>query len=167
MSTRFDASVKVVTPQEAEAEKQWILQKLETIGEETLQKLVQKAMEARNNAYQPYSNYSVGVAVLCTSGNIYAAPNTEVVSYSQTGHSEHNAINKAISEGEAKNGRLFIEAVVACHDGWETCGACRQEIAEHADNALILGVNPQGNPVSATSLATLLPFAFTPKNLGK
>lgn len=167
MNNTFLSSIKLVTPSEIDAQKQWITDKIQSIGEEKLRELTAAAMEARKNAYQPYSNYSVGVAVLCSSGNIYAAPNTEVVSYSQTGHSEHNAINKAISEGEAKNGRIFVEAVMACHDGWETCGACRQEIAEHCDNALILGIDPNGNPVSATSLAILLPFAFTPKNLGK
>ncbi len=168
MDQVFLNSVKVVTPEEAEKEKQWITQKLTALGDETLTKLVAKAIAARNVAYQPYSNYSVGVSVLCSSGNIYAAPNTEVVSYSQTGHAEHNAINKAISEGEAKNGRNFIEAVVVCHAGEsESCGACRQEIAEHCDNTIVIGINPDGKPVTTTSLATLFPFAFTPADLGK
>ncbi len=158
----------IITPAQAEAEKDWTLKKLYQIGEETLDKLIKKAIEARKLAYPPYSNYFVGVSILCTSGNIYAAPNTEVVSYSQTGHAEHNAINKAISEGEAKNGRNFIEAVVVCHPGdSESCGACRQEIAEHCENTIVIAVNPDGTPVRTTSLATLLPFAFTPKDLGK
>lgn len=56
---------------------------------------------------------------------------------------------------------------MVCHSGdSESCGACRQEIAEHCDNALVINVDPEGNPLTVTSLQTLLPFAFTPKDLG-
>lgn len=167
-SEYFLNTVKVITPEQAEKERLWILNRVKEIGEDKLLKLTQRSIQARAKAYQPYSNYSVGVAILCTSGEMYDAPNTEVVSYSQTGHAEHNAINKAISEGEALKGRNFIEAMVVCHSGNSgSCGACRQEIAEHCDNAIIINVDPEGNPITTTSLETLLPFAFTPKHLGK
>lgn len=166
--TKFAETIKIVTPEQAEFQRQWIIAKVNTIGEVKLTELATRAIQARANAYQPYSNYSVGVAVLCSSGAIYDAPNTEVVTYSQTGHAEHNAINKAISEGEARGARNFIEAVVVCHSGdSESCGACRQEIAEHCDNALVINVDPDGNPLTTTSLETLIPFAFTPRHLGK
>ena len=168
MTEKFLGSVKVITPEQAEAKRLWIIERVTEIGEEKLGELATRAIQARAKAYQPYSQYSVGVAILCTSGAIYDAPNTEVVTYSQTGHAEHNAINKAISEGEALKDRNFIEAVVVCHSGdSESCGACRQEIAEHCDNALVINVDLDGNPLTTTSLETLLPFAFTPKHLGK
>lgn len=168
MSNKFLNSVKVVPQKDADEERRWIVEKVKSIGGEKLEALTKHAIRARANAYQPYSNYSVGVSVLCTSGNMYDAPNTEVVSYSQTGHAEHNAINKAISEGEAKNGRNFIEAIIVCQTSkTASCGACRQEIAEHCDNTIVINVDPKGNPLTTTSLRTLLPFAFTPKDLGK
>jgi cytidine deaminase len=168
MFERFLGTVKVVTPEQAEVERLWIVDRVMTIGEVKLTELASRAIQARAKAYQPYSNYSVGVAILCTSGVIYDAPNIEVVTYSQTGHAEHNAINKAISEGEGLKGRNFIEAMVVCHSGdSESCGACRQEIAEHCDNTIVINVDPEGNPLTTTSLETLLPFAFTPKHLGK
>lgn len=168
MAGRFLSSIKIITSDQAEAERQWIIEKVVEIGEDKLKELIERAIQARKNAYQPYSNYSVGVALLCSSGNMYDAPNTEVVTYSQTGHAEHNAINKAISEGEAHDGRNFIEAIIVCHSGdSSSCGACRQEIAEHCDNALIINVDPEGNVLGLTSLAVLLPYAFTPKHLGK
>jgi len=37
---------------------------------------------------------------------------------------------------------------------------------EHADNALILMVNPHGEIAEITSLKLMLPKAFTPSNLG-
>lgn len=168
MLEKFQSSISIVTPEQAETERQWIVEKVVEVGEDKLEELAKRAREARANAYIPYSGYSVGVSILCSSGAIYSAPNTEVVSYSQTGHAEHNAINKAISEGESRGGRNFIEAIVVCHSGnSSSCGACRQEIAEHCDNALIINIDPEGNPLTTTSLETLLPFAFSPKHLGK
>lgn len=135
------------------------------IGGEKLEELARAAVGARENAYMPYSEYGVGAAVLCSSGKVYAAPNTEMVTYSQTGHAEENAISKAISEGEGKDRRL-IEALVVCHSGEsQPCGSCRQVIVEHCDNALVIDIDPDGNPVNITSLKILLLFAVTPGHL--
>ncbi len=166
MTSEYINVIKAPSPREVQNEKEWVAKRISEIGNDTLKQLVQSAINIRQNAYQPYSGYSVGVAVLTTSGNIYSAPNTEVVTYIQTGHAEHNAINRALAEGEGKEGRNFIEALVVCHSGdSEPCGACRQEIAEHCDNAVVINVSPDGKPLTVTSLNTLLPFAFTPKHL--
>ena len=168
MSTEYLKTITVPSPAEIEQERVWIQNEIERIGEERLGELTKAAVGARANAYIPYSGYAVGAAVLCSSGRIYAAPNTEVVTYSQTGHAEGNSISKALSEGEGKDNRRFIEALVVCHSGKsQPCGSCRQVIAEHCDNALIIDVGPEGNPVSATSLKILFPLAFTPTHLGK
>lgn len=167
MANKFLNSIISPTAEKIEIEKQYVTEKIKSIGEETLKKLAGEAVKVRQNAYQPYSKYSVGAAILCSSGKIYSAPNTEVVTYSQTGHAEHNAINKAISEGEGKDNKNFIEAVVVSSESSsEPCGACRQEIAEHSENAVIIAVDANGNPTATTSLKVLLPLAFTPKDLG-
>lgn len=168
MSQEFLKVIKVPSPQEIEAERLWVESEISRIGEEKLRELVTSAVEVRGKAYKPYSDYAVGASVLCASGRIYSAPNTEVVTYTQTGHAESNAISKAISEGEAEEGRKFIEALVVCHSGESApCGSCRQTIIEHCDNAVIIDVDPEGNPVTATSMKILFPFGFTPSHLGK
>jgi len=168
MSNEFLKAIKVPSLEEIERERLWISSEIERIGEEKLTELVTAAVGVRDRAYKPYSDYAVGAAILCSSGKIYSAPNTEVVTYTQTGHAESNAINKAISEGEAEKGRRFIEALVVCHSGESApCGGCRQEIVEHCDNALIIDVDPEGKPITATSLKILFPFGFTPTHLGK
>lgn len=168
MSAEYLKIIAVPSPAEIEQERAWIQEEIERIGEEKLGDLARAAVEARAHAYAPYSGYAVGAAVLCSSGEIYVAPNTEVVTYFQTGHAEENAISKALSEGEGKDNRRFIEALVVCHSGEsQPCGSCRQVIAEHCDNALIIDVDPEGNPVSSTSLKILFPLAFTPSHLGK
>lgn len=148
-------------------EKTWIIEKIEKIGDEKLARLVAIAVEVRKNAYQPYSKYAVGATVLCRSGKIYASCNAEAVNFSQTDHAEQSAITKAISEGElGKSGRKFIKAVVVSHSSKSgPCGACRQRIVEHCDNALIIDVNPEGKIRLITSLKILFPYAFTPSHL--
>lgn len=168
MGNKFLNVIKAPSSGEIERERIWIESEIARIGEKKLEDLTAAAVGIRSRAYKPYSNYAVGAAILCRSGKIYAAPNTEVVTYSQTGHAESNSINKAISEGEAENGRKFIEALVVCHSGESApCGACRQEIVEHCDNAVIIDVNPEGKSLIVTSMRTLFPFGFTPTHLGK
>lgn len=168
MRNEFLNAIRVPSPEEIERERLWVKSEVERIGAEKLQELTVAAVGVRSRAYIPYSEYAVGAAILCSSGKIYSAPNTEVVTYSQTGHAESNSINKAISEGEAENGRKFIEALVVCHSGESApCGACRQEIVEHCDNALVIDVDPEGTPLAVTSLKILFPFGFTPTHLGK
>ena len=39
--------------------------------------LVELALEARKNAYAPYSHFSVGAALLCPAGTVYTGCNIE------------------------------------------------------------------------------------------
>ena len=64
------------------------------------EKLVAKALKARENAYAPYSGYKVGAALLGKSGNVYTGCNVENAVYSLTICAERTAIFKAVSEGE-------------------------------------------------------------------
>lgn len=153
---------------ELDSQRGWILEEIDRIGEDMLIKLIKEAARVRANAYQPYSKYSVGAALLCISGNIYASCNAETVSYTETDHAERSVITKAISEGEiAKRDRRFIRAIaISGATDCTPCGGCRQRIMEHADNALILAVDEQERIKKITSLAILLPAAFTPAHLG-
>lgn len=155
------------TPKELEKERTWIVKKIEEIGIKKLSDAIHKAIEVRKNAYPPYSGYKVGAAILCKSGSIIASCNAEVASYSETDHAEGSAITKAISEGEIKkSGDNFIEAVIVSHSGKSgPCGRCRQCIAQHAQNALIIDVDPNGTIDAVTSLNALFFYAFTPKDL--
>ena len=40
--------------------------------------LMERALEARKNAYCPYSNFAVGAALLCKDGTVYTGCNIEV-----------------------------------------------------------------------------------------
>lgn len=157
----------IPSAQSLASQKRWIEEQVEDIGMKTLQKLAKVALSSRSNAYSPYSNFQVGAAVLTETGKIYGGCNAEACSYTQTTHAEENAVRKAVSEGAARKKRRFLRAVATCTSSASVpCAHCRQILAEHADNLLVLGVDSAGNIQKYTSLAVLMPFGFTPTDLG-
>jgi cytidine deaminase len=131
------------------------------MNNETRQKLIEAAVQARQWAYAPYSNYAVGAALLTPSGRIYDGVNVENAAYPTTMCAERVAVYKAVSEGE----RQFEAIVVATSNGGSPCGSCRQVLAEFGLDTLVLTVTSDGRLVQETTVRDLLPGAFTPKDL--
>ena len=122
-----------------------------------IQKLMDCAIKARENAYSPYSHFAVGAALLCEDGTLYEGCNIENASYGLTNCAERTAIFKAVSEGHIKFKAL---AVVADTEGpCAPCGACRQVMAEFKIPLLIMG-NLMGN-IKIVTIEELLPFSFS------
>ena len=122
-----------------------------------IQKLMDCAKKARENAYSPYSHFAVGAALLCEDGTLYEGCNIENASYGLTNCAERTAIFKAVSEGHIKFKAL---AVVADTEGpCAPCGACRQVMAEFKIPLIIMG-NLMGN-IKIVTIEELLPFSFS------
>ena len=119
------------------------------------QELYQKALEARNKAYAPYSHFPVGAAVCTRSGQIYTGCNIENASYGLTVCAERVAAWKAVSAGE----RELLRLALVTSDGSTPCGACRQVLQEFAPGLEILLADTSGN-ARIVNLDTLLPDAF-------
>jgi cytidine deaminase len=128
---------------------------------EMKQKLIDLAIEARQWAYAPYSHYAVGASLLTTSGRIYDGVNVENSSYPNGCCAERVAIFKAVSEGE----REFKTIVVATENGGSPCGMCRQVMAEFGLDTTVIIVDTAGKIRDETTVAGLLPEAFTPRDL--
>lgn len=123
--------------------------------------LLAAALQAQANAYAPYSHYSVGAALLTTSGTIYLGSNVENAAYPDSICAERVAVFKAVSEGQHE----FEAIAVVTRDGGTPCGSCRQVLAEFSLNAQVLIANQAGQVVRESTVAELLPGAFGPNNL--
>ncbi len=129
----------------------------------TEKELCRRAIEARAQAYAPYSGYTVGAALLTQSGRVYTGCNIENASFTPTVCAERTAVFKAVSEGE----RAFV--MIAVSGGKEgnftgefpPCGVCRQVLAEFCPPDFpILVVNGEDSYERYT-LAELLPHGFS------
>lgn len=131
------------------------------------EKLIEIADEARKFSYCPYSNYSVGAALLCMDGSIFTGCNVETAAF--TGIcAERNAFFKAVSEG--KKGFLAIAVSGGPKDQpaqlCTPCGVCRQVMSEfvNADDFAVV-IRGEDGKVKNLSLEELLPYSFGPGNL--
>ena len=131
------------------------------LTDEERKDLIEAAVQARQWAYAPYSHYSVGAAVLTSSGRIYDGVNVENASYPNGICAERVAVFKAISEGERK----FTAVAVVTSNGGTPCGACRQVLSEFGLDIHVILANPQGDLLSESPLSDLLPGAFGPQDL--
>ena len=123
--------------------------------------LAARAVQARQWAYAPYSNYQVGAALLTASGKVYDGVNVENAAYPSTICAERTAVVKAVSEGE----RNFVAIAVSSANGGSPCGACRQVLAEFGLDTAVLLVDSAENITHRTTLRSLLPLAFGPEAL--
>jgi cytidine deaminase len=131
------------------------------LTDEIREKLVQAAIQARQWAYVPYSNYAVGAALLTASGRIYDGVNVENAAYPTTICAERVAVFKAVSEGE----RQFTAIAVVTTNGGSPCGSCRQVLAEFGLETLVLIADENGEILHEAEVGDLLPGAFQPRDL--
>ena len=125
--------------------------------------LIAQAKDARRWAHAPYSNFSVGAALLSSDGRVFTGCNVENSTYGLSMCAERVAIFKAISEGAHEIARV---AVVTDHDYIAPpCGFCRQMIWEFAsDETEVILANLSGD-VRTYRIRDLLPEAFDARYL--
>ncbi len=135
------------------------------IKEDTIKRLINEALNARNYAYAPYSKFMVGAALITEDDSVYTGCNVENASYGATNCAERTAIFKAVSEGE----RLIkaIAIVGGVKDGDMTyaypCGVCRQVLREFSNPGdLVIIVAKNQDDYKTYSLEELLPESFGP-----
>ena len=133
--------------------------------------LIQKAFEARKNAYAPYSGYMVGAALLGKNGIIYTGCNIESATYSPTNCGERTAFFKAISDGVKDFTAIAIvggmeDTKDGDFDFAPPCGVCRQVMAEfcsYEDFDVILAKSVDKYKIY--KLGELLPLGFDKSKL--
>ena len=134
----------------------------ESITESALQSLFERARQAAENSYSPYSGFRVGAALRLTGGEIVTGTNVENMSYGLTICAERSALVRAVSQFGPEI-RIEAVAVANLNDAPSPpCGACRQVLSEFTlpDAPVIFPVE-DGERVMA--FRELLPLAFEMK----
>ena len=130
--------------------------------------LMQIAVEARENAYAPYSQFMVGAAVLLANEKIVIGNNQENASYPSGLCAERVALFQAGAKyPKVEINTIAISASSKIHKvdrPAAPCGNCRQAIAEYEQKQnspiSILMMGGSGKIFKCESLEDILPLAF-------
>lgn len=133
-----------------------------------LRMLMQKAVEARQRAYAPYSSFVVGASILLDNGEIISGNNQENAAFPSGLCAERVAIFYAMAQ--YPNAKILKIAITGTKiDSLKEtpvtpCGNCRQAILEyesvkkHPIEILCMGAT--GEILVVSSVSELLPFCF-------
>lgn len=135
------------------------------------QKLVEKAKEAFETSYSPYSNFPVGASLLLENGQIILGSNQENAAYP----SGLCAERVALFNYGANHRNLEITAIaVAVKNPINSfafpCGSCLQVISEYENNQstefdIIISHPKEDKYLISKGVSNLLPFSFKKENL--
>jgi len=130
----------------------------ETLDPSKLQELVAAAQNAALSAYNPYSKFAVGCALLSKSGRIYCGCNIENASYSVTICAERVAASQAILQQDVQ----WDSIVVVSPERVTICGVCRQFLYEFAPELRVWsGYLSNTDLIGPVLLSEMLPAAMT------
>ncbi len=130
--------------------------------------LLEMAVKARKNAYAPYSNFSVGAAILLENGKIVLGNNQENACYPSGLCAERVAIFSA--GANYPNTTILSVAISASSNEEELmqpagpCGNCRQSMAEYEQKQespiSVIMSGASGAVYKCKAVQDLLPLTF-------
>ena len=135
---------------------------------EDVQSLMQKAVDSRDNAYAPYSQFKVGAAIFLENDEIVVGSNQENASYPSGLCAERTAVYYAGARyPETRILKIAISAKSLKHKvdaPVPPCGACRQALVEYEvkqkDPIELYFMGESGKVIKANSVKDLLPLVF-------
>jgi cytidine deaminase len=121
--------------------------------------MIDKAYEAMQHAYSPYSNFCVGSCLRTEDDELFVGCNVENVSFSLTLCAEAAALGSLISAGH----RRITEAVIMTKSDeiCPPCGACRQRLAEFMDLDAKIYLCNNHEVTKVLTMSDLLPLPFS------
>jgi len=123
-----------------------------------LSNLLKQALQARENAYAPYSKFKVGAAILTTKNHIYAGANAENVSYPCGTCAEAGAIAAMVAAGEREISDIIV--VADSQNLIVPCGACLQRILEFSNKQTKVHLANLSGVQKTYDINELLPIVF-------
>lgn len=126
--------------------------------------LSQAARAVSKHAWSPHSGFTVGSAVMDTSGRVHVGCNVESDCYGLTQCAERAAVTAAIAAGVRPGEMLAACVYVPGPRALPPCGACRQVLAEMlSEKAPVYSVCDSDDAL-CWGRAELLPDAFLMKD---
>ncbi len=128
----------------------------------TIDLLIEKALEAREKSYSPYSKFAVGAALLAADGRIFTGANIESASFTPTVCAERVAFFAAVHAGVKD---FTAIAVLGGPAGEQVCaycapcGVCRQVMSEFCGNDFEI-ILFDGKEAKTHTLMALMPLRF-------
>ncbi len=122
--------------------------------------LINAAKEARRNAYNRYSNFAVGAALIDDRGHLHVGCNVENAAYPLGSCAEAGAIAAMVMQGGRRIAKIAVVGGAGEIGPCTPCGGSRQRIHEFADgNTVILAIDDSGEWQEYT-IDALLPASF-------
>ncbi len=146
------------------------LEVFDTLSElpKEIQELMDKAQQARENAYAPYSRFRVGAALRFSSGETITGNNQENAAFPSGLCAERVAVFHAGASYPNKS--ITAMAITVRSEKSEVtepiapCGACRQSLAEYEQKQkspiAIYFMGETGKITKVSSINDLLPLGF-------
>lgn len=125
--------------------------------------LVDKALEAQQHAYAPYSKFLVGSAIQDEHGVVHGGCNVENASYSGAICAERTAVVKMVSTGARRVTRVVV--VTSSSEPCYPCGFCLQVLREFGPDAEVVAIDRGATVFQKTTMKVLLPHSFGPEQL--
>jgi cytidine deaminase len=127
-----------------------------------LDRLIEAARRARDNAVASFSQFKVGAALETADGTIVTGCNVENATYGLTICAERVAMFKALSEGH----RAFVRVAIVADTSEPTppCGACRQILWEFGGDLEVVLANLTEHK-GTFQMKDLLPLPFDARTL--
>lgn len=123
-----------------------------------IEELFASAKDVYVNAYAPYSNFNVAVALLGSNNKIYSGVNVENSSYPEGICAEAAAIGKMVTNGCKEIYEILVLADTKI--ATTPCGGCRQRLMEFSNNSTPVYLCNLDKLLQVTSVGDLLPGAF-------
>ena len=122
-------------------------------------RLIELSYEMMLNAYAPYSNFSVGAAILSENDKLFGGCNVENAAYPEGTCAEAGAISAMIAGG----GRILKTICVISQSMKiiSPCGGCTQKIREVSNQETKIYLLNIKDEIKVFSVEELLPFSFS------
>ena len=133
------------------------------MNQDEIRDLAAKAIEAREYAYAPYSNFTVGAALLTAGGTLITGSNVENAAYPAGLCAERTAVFYAVAHGHRGFRALAVsggQKDCPPEDYCMPCGMCLQVMTEFCrpDFQIILAKSPAD--CKTYTLEEIMPLAF-------